>query len=83
MDQPGASIEGRGKSNLPYRMACGSIILGSMFLFIEYSAIYTSQVAVPHYKVLANSIEDVAANPDIKVYVLKDSPTANYIEVNN
>jgi len=54
-----------------------SIVLGNI-----YSGIYTSILAVPRFKVTITSIEDVAANPNIKLHVFKDTPTDNYVRVN-
>ena len=76
----GASIGNR--NNLAYRMICGCISLVAVVLSITYPAIYTAQLTVPHYQVLVKSIEDVAANPDIKVYGSRGSATTNYLLVN-
>jgi len=66
---------------LPYRFITACILISSLILTNLYSAIYTSLITVPHYNVNIKSIEDVAANPYIKVYGYKGSPTVNYIEV--
>ena len=66
---------------LSYRLICGCIALVAVVLSVTYPAIYTSQLTAPHYQVLVKSIEDVAANPEIKVYVTKGSKTANYLLV--
>ena len=66
---------------LSYRFVCGSALLASVVLSNDYSAIYTSILAVPRYQVTIKSIEDVAADPNIKVYLFKDTPTENYIQV--
>ena len=62
-------------------MICGSILLSAFVLVVEYSSIYTAQLAVPSYKVLVKSIEDVAANPAINLYLSKGSPLESYILV--
>ena len=67
--------------HLAYRMICGSILLIAVVANVVYTAIYTSQLAVDRYQVLVKSIEDVAANPAIKVYVTKGSATASYVLV--
>ena len=67
--------------SLAYRMLIGCILLIAGVVGTIYPAVFTSQLAAPRYQVLAKSIEDVAANPDIKAFVIKGSPTANYILV--
>ena len=62
-------------------MICGCILLIAVVLSVFYTAIYTAQVAAPHYQVLAKSIEEVAANPNIKVYTTKDFAPATYLMV--
>ena len=62
-------------------MICGSVLLISVVFGIVYSAIYTAQLAIPHRDVLVKTIEDVAADPNIKATVTIGSPTANYILV--
>jgi len=69
------------RSSLSYRFICGSTLLASIVLGNIYSGIYTSILAVPRFQVTITSIEDVAANPKIKLYVFKDTPTDNYIKV--
>ena len=64
-----------------YRMIVGCILLSAVVNNVVYPAIYTSLLAVPRYKVLVKSIEDVAANQDMKVYVTRGSFTANYVTV--
>ena len=64
-----------------YRMIVGCILLSAVVINVIYPAIYTSLLAVPRYKVLVKSIEDVAANQEIKVYITKGTPSANYVMV--
>ena len=66
---------------LAYKMIIGCILLIAGVVNTFYPAIYMSQLTVPRYKVLVESIEDVAANPDIKAFVTSGSPTANYVLV--
>lgn len=66
---------------LSYRFVCGSVLLASVVLGNYYSAIYTSILAVPRFQITIKSIEDVAADPNIKVYLFKDTPTENYVQV--
>ena len=62
-------------------MICGCNLLIIVVLTTVYSAIYTSQVTVPHFQELVTSVEDLAANPDISVYILRGSTTATYVMV--
>ena len=66
---------------MAYRLLVGCIVLISGVVGIIYSGIYTSQLTAPRYEVLVKSIEDVAANPNIKSSVIAGTPTANYILV--
>ena len=53
----------------------------AVVLIVVYPAIYTAQLAVPIYHPLVKSIEDVAANPAIKVFVAGGTFVANYVMV--
>jgi len=66
---------------MPYQFVCGSVLLASVVQGNYYLAIYTSILAVPRFQVTIKSIEDVAVDPNIKVYLFKDTPTENYIQV--
>ena len=66
---------------MSYRMICGCILLIAVVLTVIYTDKYMSQLAAPHYAILANSIEDVSANPNIKSYVTKGFNTAVYVLV--
>ena len=69
------------RKTLTYRIICGCILLTAVVLPIIYIDVYTSQLTVPHYQPLVKSIEDVAANPNIKSYLMKGFATAAYIMV--
>ena len=66
---------------MSYRTLCGCILLVSGVLMFVYSAIYTSQLTIPQYEEQIKSIEDVAANPEIKVYTTRGSTLTNYLLV--
>ena len=53
----------------------------AMILAVFYLAIYTAQVATNISKPIVKSIEDVAANPNIKVYLASGTPTYGIIMV--
>ena len=71
------------RKSLSHRLIRGCILLIAVVLPIVYTENYMSQLAVHHYQPLVKSIEDVAANPDIKVYTTKGFPVAAYIMVLN
>ena len=50
-------------------------------VIIEYPAIYTALLAVSRYQVLAKSVEDVAANPNIQVFTYQGFAAAPYVLV--
>ena len=62
-------------------MIIGCTLLIAVVFSIIYPAIYTSLLAVPRYTALVKSIEDLAANPAIKVYATDGSPLTSYITV--
>ena len=62
-------------------MIIGCILLVAVVNTVVYPAIYTSLLAAPRYTALVKSIEDLAANPKIKVYLAKGSPVASYVMV--
>ena len=62
-------------------MICGCILLIAVVLPIVYTAIYTSQLEVHHHQALVKSAEDVAANPNIKVFTTKGFNPATYVLV--
>ena len=66
---------------ISFRLICGVLLISSVVISTMYSATFTSQVAVPNFKVLANSLEDVAADSRIEAFVLKGSPTDEYFQV--
>jgi hypothetical protein len=48
-----------------------------------YTGTLTSMLTKPSFKFLANSIEDVADNENIKPYIAKKSPVEEYIHVSH
>lgn len=68
---------------LSYRILIGCILLIAGVVGTIYPAIYTSQLTAPRYQALVKSIEDLAANPNIKVFVVQGTSTANYILVSS
>ena len=69
------------RRSLAYRIICGCILLITVVITNEYPAIYTAQLAVPRYTPLVKSVGDVAAEPDIKVFMTKNSETSAYVLV--
>ena len=67
--------------SLHFRIVCGVVMIGTVVISNMYTAIFTAQLAAPNFKVLANSIEEVAANPKIEALVYKGSPTDDYFQV--
>ena len=53
----------------------------AVILTVVYSAIYTAQVTVAISKPIVKSIDDVAANPNIKVHVARGSSVNNLLMV--
>ena len=56
-----------------HRLIGGSVLFMAVVVTVLYSAIYTAQLAVPIFNPLVKSIDDVAANPAIKVFVASGS----------
>ena len=69
------------RKTLSYRIVCGCILLIAVVLPIVYTDVYVAQLAVPHFQPLVRSIEDVAANSNIKAYVTKGFAPENYLMV--
>ena len=67
--------------SMPYRIICGCTLLIAVVVSVIYPAIYTSLLAAPKYAALVKSIEDVAANSNIKMYMISGSPTTSYVLV--
>ena len=51
-------------------------------MYNVYTAKFTGMLAIPRYKYLANSVEEVAANGNITVYNQKGTTAEELIMVN-
>ena len=61
------------------RLIWGSWCLALIVLVLVYTATLTSLLTAPKYEFLANSIEEVAANPEIQPVVAKGLSLESYI----
>lgn len=66
---------------IAFRTVFGTLLLTTLVLSNLYTSVFTSLLAVPYFKVIANNIEEVADNPSIRVHAYNLSGTTDYVLV--